>query len=131
LLWRVDPSKQEEGPAATAAESDAEFLVGRMVEPGLAKPQPLKPRRVTRYVSKKAERERQEAEEAARTVMRHRIEANEKRHPQIMAKVRSAEFLCWYEQAAGEPWDSAFEADIEEIRYRVLLAQRREQACRV
>lgn len=128
LLWRVNPSAQEAGPADSASEPDATFLVKRMVEKGMAKRAPLKPRRVSRYSSKRAERDRQEAEEAARIVIRHRVEANEKRYPEIIAQVRTAEFLSWYARAAGEPWDTNFEADVEEIRYRVLLAQQREKS---
>ncbi|MCP3022287.1 hypothetical protein [Cupriavidus basilensis] len=131
LLWRVDPTRQEAGPAATANEPDAAFLVSRMVEKGIAKRAPLKRRRVAQYASKRAERDRQEAEEAARNVMRHRVAANEKRYPEILAQVRGAEFLAWYQRAAGEPWDPGFEADVEEIRYRVLLAQQKESSRRV
>lgn len=131
LLWRVDPAEREAGPADSASQSNAAFLVGRMVEKGVARRDPLKRRRVTQYASRRAEAQRQEAEAAARTVLRHRIAANEKRYPEIIAQVRAPEFLSWYARAAGEPWDSGFEADVEEIRYRVLLAQQREQTAGV
>lgn len=130
LLWRVNPAGTD-AAAETAAQTDAEFLMNRMVERGVGKRVPLKRRRVQQYSSPYAERGRREAEESAKTVMRHRVEQNEKRYPDIMGKVRSAEFLAWYQHAAGEPWDTAFEADVEEIRYRVLLAQQRESANRV
>lgn len=71
---------------------------------------------------KKLARLRQEAEDAAATVLRHRIEDNEKRYPEIFAQVRSPDFLTWYETATGQQWDRRYEAEINEMRYRVILA---------
>src|SRR4051812_2037712 len=70
---------------------------------------------------KKRARLRREAEEAA-THLRHRIADNERRHPEIFRHIRSAEFLAAYERSTGEPWDSRYESDMDEMRCRIVMA---------
>lgn len=105
-------------------EDDGFFLLVRRAENSLRGPVGLERKRkpAAQIKSKKVSKQRQEAEDAAAMITRHRIAANEKRCPQIFAQVRAPEFLAWYEAATGAPWDSKCEADIEEMRYRVILA---------
>lgn len=111
-------------PKRAPIEDDGFFLLVRKAENSLRGPVALERKRkpAAQIKSKKLAQQRQEAEDAAATIMRHRIAANEKAHPQIFAQVRAPEFLAWYEAATGAPWDSKCEADIEEMRYRVIMA---------
>src|SRR5258708_3795712 len=84
-------------------EDDSLFALSHMMEKGINGPKSIKQRRGP-YKSRQQELVRQRAEEAAANVMRHRIQENERRYPEIFATVRSPDFLRWYEERAGQPW---------------------------
>ena len=58
-------------------------------------------------------RRREEENHAqAEILLRKRIAANEQAYPELMQKVRSEEFLTWYEAITGEIWNPLWESDI-------------------
>ncbi|WP_070106478.1 hypothetical protein [Burkholderia plantarii] len=128
LLSSMDLTAKEP-ESSLGVESNETFLVRHLVEKGVELRPALKRRRVAVYASPRAERERQEAEAAARTIMRHRVAANERRYPEIFAQLRAPGFAEWYAGATkGEQWNPEWEADIDEIRFHILLAHEREKA---
>lgn len=123
-----DVNRAPAPPAKPEPLDDDTFMMLHVMENGFAKPRLLKERRGSGpFKSKYEERRRAEAEAAAETILRHRIAANEKAHPAIFEIIRSPDFLSWYEAIYDEPWDRRFESDIDELRFRVMLAQQREE----
>lgn len=121
-LWKSDLRSREHGKEQSI-QDDGTFLIMRAFEVGgFNGLRTIKPRRVKQYSCNYQEKKRQEAEAAAQTVLRHRIEANEKRYPEIFAKIRSPEFLNWYEALYDRPWNPDFEADIDEVRAQIIYA---------
>lgn len=109
------------------AADDNTFLMMHMMERGFGGPPSIKPRSKPVYVNKHDEKRRQEAEAAAERIVAHRIVENERRYPEIFKQIRSEAFSSWYEARSYTPWLRSYETDINEIRYRVLLAKNREE----
>jgi len=110
---------------------DDQFSVNYILDTATnGRPRSVKPRRGP-YKDKYQERARQRAEEAAANVLRHRIQDNEKKFPEIFAVVRSPDFLHWYEAVMDRPWDSFYETDINEMRYQVIHASDMEREKRI
>jgi hypothetical protein len=108
----------------TSIEDDQIFVLSYMLENG-GQPEPaLKPTRKTSAEIKDPKRAKalQEAEQAAETILRHRIAENERRHPEIFAQVRSPEFLAWFEEATGAPWKRQYESNIDDMRFQIINA---------
>ncbi len=107
-------------------QDDHLFVANHLLRKGTRGPVLIKPARkpISELKDRKRARLRMEAEEAAATHLRHRIADNERRYPEIFRQIRSAQFLADYERSTGEPWERRFEADIEEMRFRLLLAVR-------
>lgn len=110
----------------TTIQDDGAFLVQHLSSRGLRGPALLKTgiKSSDKIKTKRLAAERREAEELAELHLRHRIEDNERRHPEIFKVIRSADFLAEYERKAGKPWDRRYESDMDEMRARVLLASR-------
>lgn len=117
----------DEAPVVIA--DDQQFLISHMTAKGMDGPAVMKSglKSSGAIKSKKLAKERAEAEEATAIAQRHRIEDNARRYPEIFEKLRTEEFLTWYEQAAEEPWNSRYEVDIDEVRFRILLATERDE----
>lgn len=105
---------------------DELFSFNYLLDNGLGGPKSIKKRNAP-YKNKYQERTRQRAEEAATNIIRHRIQDNERRYPEIFAVVRGRDFLHWYEAVMDRPWNPEYESAIDEMRFRVIQAIEREQ----